>query len=399
MKRFYFLIFVVAAFFVCSCDKQDDTYRKYIVPGGYNYPAKPQEVKTQSGYLKVSISWKVSLDPAVKYAKIYWDSSRDSLDIDYSAAVNGRVSALINNLEDRSYTFNIVNFDESGNRSLPYEVTVSPYGDGWLSTHAERRIVTAEMRDSNAVVTMGTPIGEMTATKFRYRKNDGTTVELNETLSADESVISLPDALKGKFFEYQSAYCPENGIDTVWTGNWVKSAVPISYNIDITKAVATVTSNQTRTPYLPQLAIDGITDDDNHKWMSTNDPSYQKVFPKIFVIDTNETGDDVMIFSTFRFYQNPDDDNKSLRRIRTYEIYVSDDPLNPNAGDSYAAVFGTPLISSYLSQLDAVQEAVPSELVSGRYIAIVFKNSYDNTNGFLDLYEFEAYGYAAGKTD
>ena len=133
--------------------------------------------------------------------------------------------------------------------------------------------------------------------------------------------------------------------------------------------------------------------------MSTNDPSYQKVFPKIFVIDTKETGDDVMTFSTFRFYQNPDDDNKSLRRIRTYEIYVSDDPLNPNAGDSYAAVFGTPLISSYLSQLDAVQEAVPSELVSGRYIAIVFKNSYDNTNGFLDLYEFEAYGYAAGKTD
>lgn len=399
MNRRIYILVSLLCLAVCSCDRQDDTYRQYIVPGGYNYPAKVQEVQTLSGYLKVELSWAVPLDPAVKLVRLYWDSGRDSLSLDYAAAENGRLSARVENLEDRSYTFSIVNFDESGNRSLPYEITVSPYGDGWLSTHAERRVVTAEMRGSDAVITMGTPIGEMTATKFRYRNSAGNVVVLNEILNADENSIRLPDALKGKFFEYQSSYCPENGIDTVWTNNWVKSAVPISYNIDISKAVATVTANQTRSPYLPQLAIDGITDSDNHKWMSTNDPSYQKVFPKIFVIDTNETGDDVMTFSTFRFYQNPDDDNKSLRRIRTYEIYVSDDPLNPNTGDSYAAVFGTPLISSYLSQLDAVQEAVPSELVSGRYIAIVFKNSYDNTNGFLDLYEFEAYGYAAGKTD
>lgn len=399
MKKSLYLISALFVLVLCSCDRQDDTYRQYIVPGGYNYPARVQKVETRSGYLKVELSWDVSLDPAVKFARIYWDSARDSVDVDYSAAVDGRVSTLVDNLEDRSYTFNIVNFDSSGNRSLPTEVTVAPYGDGWLSTHAERRIATAEMHGSDAVITMGTPIGEMTDTRFRYKKSNGEVVEHKVKLAADQSSILLPDAMKGKYFEQQSAYCPENGIDTVWTNNWIKSSVPISYNIDKSKAVATVTSNQTRSPYLPQLAIDGITDSDDSKWMSSNVPAYQKLFPKIFVIDTKETGDDVMSFTNFRFYQNPDPENRSLRRIRTYEIFVSDNPLSPDAGENYAGMFGTPLISSYLTQNDAVQEVVPAELKSGRYIAIVFKNSYDNSNGFLDLYEFEAYGYAVNKTD
>ena len=398
MKKIIYSLLFLSALFLWGCDSQDDTYRQFIVPGGYNYPAKAQHVETRSGYLKVELSWAKSLDPAVKYAKLYWDNYRDSLDVDYSKAKDGRIKVVVDKLEDRSYTFNIVNFDQSRNRSLPYEVTVAPYGDGWLSTHAERRVATAEMEGTDAIVTMGNPMGEMAATKFRYRNSSGNIVEYEKTLSAEDFSIALPSAMKGKYFEYQSSFCPEAGIDTVWTGNWIKSAIPISYNIDITKAVASVTANQIRGSFVPQLAIDGIRDSDASRWYSSDAAEYKKVFPKIFVIDTKETGDNVMTFTRFKFYQNPDPENKSLRHIRTFEIFVSNSSLNPDVGDSYT-VFGGPLVSSYLNQNDVIQVVVPSELKSGRYIAIVFKNSYDNTNGYLDMYEFEAFGYAANKVD
>lgn len=399
MKRILYCLFTSVLLALCSCDRQDDTYRQFIVPGGYNYPAKPLDVRTRSGYLKVEISWAVSLDPAVKSAKIYWDSRRDSVDVDYSTAVGGRVTKVIDKLEDRSYSFDIVNFDDKGNGSLPLEVTVSPYGDGWLSTHAERRVAFAEMEGTDAIITMGNPMGEMVSTKFRYRNSTGNLVELEQTLSADEYIIVLPDAKKGSIFEFQSSYVPEYGLDVVWSGNWIKSSVPISYSFDISRSTASVTDNQVRSPYVPKLAIDGIRDSDDSKWMSSDNPEYQKEFPKIFVVDTKESGDDVMTFTRFKFYQNPDPAKMTQRRINLVFVYVGDTPFNVNAGKNYSTSFGTPVLTAILNQNDIVQSFSPKENFSGRYVAVVFANSFDTTSGYLDLYEFEAFGYASKLID
>lgn len=384
------------ALFCCSCDRQDDTYRQYVVPGGYNYPAKPLGLEARPGYLKVTLTWNTSLDPAVKGVKVYWDNYSDSLEVDYASAVEGRLSATISGLEDRSYTFDVVNFDDAGNRSLASELTIAPYGDGWLTTHAERRITRAQLREGNAVITMGSPMDEMVATKFRYRNSSGTWVEKAESLKADDSEIILEDAMPGKLIEYQSAYCPPNGIDTIWTGNWIKSSIPISYNINGSKAVVSVTANQTRPPFTGDLILDGITDSVDSRWLSTDVGEYRNLFPKIIVIDTKLIGDNSMTFTAFDLYQNPDEESKTLRYIRALQLFVSDTKLNPD-DSNYEYSFGGPVIATTLNQNNYVQELTPPEPVKGRYIAIAFVTSWQGF--FIDLWEFEAYGYVADDVD
>lgn len=389
MKRFIYCIFalVLAAM---ACDRQDDTYRQYVVNGGYNYPAKPAGIVTRSGYLKVSLSWTTPLDPAVKSVKVYWDNYADSMEVSYASAVEGRVYALVENLEDRSYTFDIVNFDAEGDRSLASEITVAPYGDGWLSTHAERKVITAQQEGNDAVITMGSPMDEMVSTKFRYRNNAGNWVESEDVLNDEDNRITLPDVLKGKYFEYQSSYCPVNGIDTVWTGNWIRSNTPVSYTVD-GNPTATVTANQVRDSYLPKYILDGIKDSNESRYVSTNVSTYAKIFPKIIVIDTKKTGDNRMTFNCFKFYQDPDPEGQTRRYIRSVYVYVSDTKFNPD-DTNYSKNFGEPVVRANFNQNEAVQVVMPETDVTGRYIAIVFRTSF-NTAGFIDLWEFEAFGY------
>ena len=74
---------------------------------------------------------------------------------------------------------------------------------------------------------------------------------------------------------------------------------------------------------------------------------------------------------------------------------MSDTKFNPD-NTNYARDFGEPVLQATLNTNDAVQEFTPDVLQSGRYVAIVFRNSFNST-GFIDLWEFEAFGYVEPK--
>lgn len=388
-------LFIVAVFLaLASCAKQDTIYKQYIVDGGYIYPAKPIDVSILSGYKRVIVRWTMPMDPSLKTAKLYWDSNASSQEFDYSDYPEGVVEAVVDSLEDRSYTFNIVNYDTAGNSSLSVEVTATPFGDGWLSSHAERTVLSSRMIGDDAIVSMKDPTDEMAVTRFRYIKKDGTTV-IGPKLVSTESQCVLADAKPGQYFEYQSGFCPAEGVDTVWTFNWTQSPKPVSYNIDTDIATVTVTSNQVRDNYLPRLVIDGISDDQASRWYSAQDATYRSIFPKILVIDTHLLGDNMMTFDSFTLFQDPDADGQTRRYIRGVSIYVSESKLNPD-DDNYLRNFGESVANVNLVQTEAVQTINAVTPKKGRYIAIVFRTSY-NSIGYIDLWELEALGWCESK--
>lgn len=334
------------------------------------------------------------MDPSLKTAKLYWDSNASSQEFDYSDYPEGVVEAVVDSLEDRSYTFNIVNYDTAGNSSLSVEVTATPFGDGWLSSHAERTVLSSRMIGDDAIVSMKDPTDEMAVTRFRYIKKDGTTV-IGPKLVSTESQCVLADAKPGQYFEYQSGFCPAEGVDTVWTFNWTQSPKPVSYNIDTDIATVTVTSNQVRDNYLPRLVIDGISDDQASRWYSAQDATYRSIFPKILVIDTHLLGDNMMTFDSFTLFQDPDADGQTRRYIRGVSIYVSESKLNPD-DDNYLRNFGESVANVNLVQTEAVQTINAVTPKKGRYIAIVFRTSY-NSIGYIDLWELEALGWCESK--
>ena len=396
MKKVYYILTILALSLVAaSCAKQDTVYKEWVKEGGYIYPAKPIDVDAQRGYKRIVVKWTRPMDPSIRSAKLYWDSYTFEKEFNYADYPGGVIQAVIDGLEDRSYTFDIVNFDSDGNRSLAAEITAAPFAESWLVSHADRSLRFAEMEGTGARIQMGKATDEVAVTKFRYINTSGQTVESKVYLTSDKDEIILPDAKKWEYFEYQSAFCPAGGIDTVWTSNWIRSPYPIATNIDNNVATVSVTANQIRENFKPELILDGIKDDGNSRWFSSNAAAYRGIFPKILVIDTKQSGSSAQTFNHFIFYQDPDPDGQTRRYIRTVNIYVSDTKFNPDNAN-FLKDFGEPVIQTSLNTLEAVQEFVPESPKAGRYIAVVFRNSYNST-GFIDLWEFEAFGYVEPK--
>ena len=382
MKTLKTSIFAAAAILgsVVSCTSQDDIYKEFIKDGGYIYPAKAANITSETGFQKVTLFWPVPKDPSLRSARVYWDNYTDSLDLNYSD-FSDTVSVTITNLADRSYTFDIVNFDKLGNKSIAAEKSATPYGMNWLSTHEERQFKHAWVDGTTATVQLTESTSEMVATKFRYKNLDGEWVEFGPRMTPREVNYKLPNAMRGKYFEFSSGFLPSDGRDTAWM-EWTKSSYPIVYPLDTKDWTVTATTGGTMGENTPDKIFDGIADA-NHRWHSTAGNN----FPKILSIDTNCEAGKEPTYKTFSMARNP---KMSYRYIFNFQIFTGNEPFNPDE-KNFASVFGTPICNSLLYWGDNPGSS-NCTMESGRYIAIVFTNSR-NKQGYLDLWELTVWGY------
>lgn len=382
MKTLKTSIFAAAAILgsVVSCTSQDDIYKEFIKDGGYIYPAKAANITSETGFQKVTLFWPVPKDPSLRSARVYWDNYTDSLDLNYSD-FSDTVSVTITNLADRSYTFDIVNFDKLGNKSIAAEKSATPYGMNWLSTHEERQFKHAWVDGTTATVQLTESTSEMVATKFRYKNLDGEWVEFGPRMTPREVNFKLTNAMRGKYFEFSSGFLPSDGRDTAWM-EWTKSSYPIVYPLDTKDWTVTATTGGTMGENTPDKIFDGIADA-NHRWHSTAGNN----FPKILSIDTNCEAGKEPTYKTFSMARNP---KMSYRYIFNFQIFTGNEPFNPDE-KNFASVFGTPICNSLLNWGDNPGSR-NCTMESGRYIAIVFTNSR-NKQGYLDLWELTVWGY------
>lgn len=382
MKTLKTSIFAAAAILgsVVSCTSQDDIYKEFIKDGGYIYPAKAANITSETGFQKVTLFWPVPKDPSLRSARVYWDNYTDSLDLNYSD-FSDTVSVTITNLADRSYMFDIVNFDKLGNKSIAAEKSATPYGMNWLSTHEERQFKHAWVDGTTATVQLTESTSEMVATKFRYKNLDGEWVEFGPRMTPREVNFKLTNAMRGKYFEFSSGFLPSDGRDTAWM-EWTKSSYPIVYPLDTKDWTVTATTGGTMGENTPDKIFDGIADA-NHRWHSTAGNN----FPKILSIDTNCEAGKEPTYKTFSMARNP---QTSYRYIFNFQIFTGNEPFNPDE-KNFASVFGTPICNSFLYWGDNPGSR-NCTMESGRYIAIVFTNSR-NKQGYLDLWELTVWGY------
>ncbi|MGV8138583.1 MAG: DUF4998 domain-containing protein [Mangrovibacterium sp.] len=381
-----------------SCKNQDDIYQEFVKKGGYVYPQKTNGLAVYSGYKRIKLTWSAPKDPSVRTAKVYWNNKTEVKDIDYASYTGDRIELDIDGLEERSYTFNLVNFDSNGNQSMMTETTASPYAENWLMMHAERTVSSAQVNGTAADLVMSYGTDEMIETRFRYVSKNGETVVHTQTMDAISNKISLPDAVSGKRFEFSSSYCPAEGLDTIWN-DWTRSTYPISGLLDCKSWGVDVTANQIWDGnFLPTNVLDGINDR-NHRWCSAQG-TQAAVFPKIMVVDTKK---DSYSINKFILYQDPTSTSK--RYANSVEIYWGNEPFDPNAGTDYATSpgFAKAIVNNtYLTTTfyfgTASWARSWADMQKFRYMAIVWKNSR-SASGWIDLWEIEFYGYDAAAGD
>ena len=393
MKKILTILFIGVLALAVSCAEQDTVYKEFLKEGGYVYPAKAINASVERGYQRIILKWEAPMDPSLRTAKVFWDNRTQSRDFNYADYPGGKLQATIDNLEDRSYTFEIVNYDDAGNKSLATELTTAPFGESWLVSHAERSVVSAKMDGEDAVIIMTKSTDEMTATSFRYKNAADEWVEGPKMLPAERE-IRLPGARKGKFFEYRSSYKPAEGTDEVPSVSWTKSPEPILYLLDTEGWVVTVTTDQVFSTYTPDKIFDGIISSSN-RWHSARSGAAAKVFPKILAIDTNAQEGQESTFSNFTMWLSPS--GSAYHYIRDIAVYIGDKPFDPDEAN-YAETFGEPIFEGTINRNDEAPEVAVKPARSGRYFAIVFKNSY-NTNGYIDLWELYPYGYIPSEAE
>ncbi len=378
---------VVALAAASSCTSQDDIYKEFVKDGGYIYPAKVANIKVITGFQKVSLFWPVPKDPSLRSARVYWDNYTDSLDLNYSDFTD-TVSVKITDLADRSYTFDIVNFDKQGNKSIASELSATPYGQNWLSTHAERQFSNAWMNGDNAVVYMTDTTTEMAATKFRYKNLEGEWVEFGPRLKSKNNSIVLPNAMRGKYIEFCSGFLPSDGIDTAWM-SWTKSSTPIRYPLDTKGWTATATDGITVGTRTADKLFDGIKSGDDNAFFCKKTAA-----TKIVAIDTHAEDGHFPTFQSFTAYLSG---TMGYRVVQNVYVYVGDKPYDPNDKD-WKTNFGTPMISNTTYWWGDVNPNRGGQYTAGRYIAYVI-SGVRGGNYDIRIYELEPWGFILADAD
>jgi hypothetical protein len=393
-KNAFLLIAFLVAVCVSSCKNQDDIYMEFVKKGGYVYPEMTNDLKAFRGYKRVKLVWKAPKDPSVTSAKVYWNNKAEVKEINYASFTGNKIEIIIDKLEERSYTFELINFDSKGNQSMPTEITVSPYAENWLLTHAERSVVSAEIIGSSAEVVMSFGTDEMIATRFRYIDINGKIVELGETMDVNNNKVSFPDAATGRRFQFSSSYCPADGLDTIWN-DWIRSPAAIAGLLDCKSWNVMVTDGQIwSSSFMPSEVVDGIINRDN-RWVSAQG-TLAAVFPKIMVIDSQK---DSYYINKVSLYQDQATVNR--RFANSVEMYWGNVPFDPDAGNDYAnspgfadAIAKGNWLSTTFWFSTATWTRTWSEMQNFQYFAIVWKNSRSGS-GWIDLWEIEFYGYDA----
>ncbi|MFZ4262002.1 DUF4998 domain-containing protein [Sphingobacterium sp. HJSM2_6] len=377
MKK-YFLYIITLLISLSACKEMDTNYKEFIVPNGHIYPQKADSLKIYPGENRLRLKWLKPKSPRILHSWVYWNNYTDSLKVEYNPDID-TISIDILDLAETTYTFYIKNFDVDGNVSIPAEGSGTPYGDNYFISANDRTYASAT-RNAEFVGTInwGPRTSDLVYTEIKYVHNNGEIITLRSYATDRELVI--PEVKQGETFEYRSIFLPRNGIDTIYR-NWKTSDMPfmVKFARDTWTAVAKGGNHDWGDGGggQPSLLFDGNRATGWHSHVST-------ALPQCVVVDMKSPHvlDNLLIYP-------PAPTN--WRYLKDVEIYVSDEPMDPNASGIPLASWGTPAAKVQYTGGESLKIAFPTPQ-TGRYVAILFKNT-STTNPYVSFMEFEAYGF------
>ncbi|MDD3038016.1 DUF4998 domain-containing protein [Bacteroides sp.] len=223
MRTTYNIIIIILglSFFLASCSGMDEYLDKYTNGNEIRYAGKPVEVEALPGNGRIGIRYLLGPDVALDRTVIYWSNKADSvtLKIDRDKLSSDVISTVIENLPEGSYSFELVNFDYFGNKSVPEYVVGHSYGTRYSSVLTPRSVVECApvnfQKDVQVVFTDS--INNSVGVELSYI-SDGSEVTVYMKNDAKENTIELPRCDITNPIRYRTMYKPDIAcIDTFYT--------------------------------------------------------------------------------------------------------------------------------------------------------------------------------------
>lgn len=206
MKRIYGIVaFVVSVLSFVSCDDFMDVHKEYIEDGEIIYAPKPDTIGFIAGKNRILFNCRTYNAPNVRSIDIYWNDGLDSLIVPVELKTGyDSISVILDNMEEKSYTFDVRTTDNFGHKSLYLTDFGTSYGEIYQSRLSDRRIKTVSLSDKGGVVSWYFAPGDLVCSEIRYTKNDGSQ-SIVET-SSTKDVVELPEVKPGSSIEYGLVY-------------------------------------------------------------------------------------------------------------------------------------------------------------------------------------------------
>ncbi len=243
-----------------ACEKMTDIHEQYIKNGEIIYTTKMDSVHTYAGNHRVLISGILKEAFAVKEIKVYWNEYNDSTVVSYSREQDiDTVDIMIENLEEKSYEFDIYTSDGEGHRSIKVAVFGTAYGERYQKSLYQRTINTFSMAGEDTVSIQWLPPDDL-ETKTEVKFVDSSDAEIMLEVPVNAGKTYLADFRHG--ITYRSWYLPEETAIDTFSTDWLTQEVYIYHSsgtfihpltgtrdFSMDKAVVRIDENTVETDY------------------------------------------------------------------------------------------------------------------------------------------------------
>ncbi len=219
LRKILVTVFVITlAFVIYSCSSEDG-YLKFTEGGEISYTGKIDSLKVFSGHNRAAIEGLIFSDPKVSELKIYWNNRVNSITIpiERTAGVD-MVSAIIPDLPENIYNFEVRTFDADGNGSISQFVTVEVFGNRYLNSLTNRPVVSNVLLGNMLTINYA-DMDLSTGVQGTEVKYSSVTDEIKTVFVpiSDVSVV-INDFKSGSTYQYRTVFKPtETAIDDFYT--------------------------------------------------------------------------------------------------------------------------------------------------------------------------------------
>jgi hypothetical protein len=225
LNNVYVICIMFLAVITLSCSKMNDLHQPYLDEGEIVYTARVDSVVPGIGKNRIQLEISV-LSQRIKTVRVFWNDYQDSVDVAIDNKT-GVFKKMLTNMTEKSYIFQLISFDQFGNKSLPVEIIGKVYGDVYESTLAARA---SKIVCSNAglVLTFSpAPEGNI-ATAVTYTNIAGNLTSMNVP-AADNSLVIADNKMDSEI-TLSSSYGAVNGIDMFKSSSYTFSG---PYKFDV----------------------------------------------------------------------------------------------------------------------------------------------------------------------
>ncbi|RTE52272.1 hypothetical protein EHW67_19000 [Arenibacter aquaticus] len=233
----YFALLAIGIFFaVASCEETTETYSEFTKDGEIIYVGTPDTVIVAPGYEKLQFSIVINADPKISSGVLQTKDKSFVQEFDVQRQNIGQDTILfIANLDEGEYNFDVYLKDDSGNTSIPREVTTVVYGSKYQNTLLSRSISAIKVFESEAILSWGDVPNGSISTSLSYEDADGAMQTIEIPNDINETILTSYN-LGGQII-VESIYAPSPNAIEVFTAS-SETVFPEQFQLNHTNITA-----------------------------------------------------------------------------------------------------------------------------------------------------------------